>query len=212
MTLLAVLVAAAVLAGLVAHGAGRVRRLHRLHVRVDAARHGLDAALHRRAEVAAGIARTGSRAFPVSARPRGPAKPGSAREPARDVGHPAAPGSAGLGVAAAAALGARGVDPAREVVENVLGRELAALDRGALPEELLAELVETELLVVVGRSVYHDAVRDTRDLRSRRMVRWLRLAGTAPLPAYLDIAVTPDSPRNAVAPTDVASVDRRSTT
>ncbi|MHA6782412.1 NUDIX hydrolase [Pseudonocardia saturnea] len=194
--------AVALLSALVALGVGRVRRLHRLHARTDAARAGLDAALRRRAAVAAEIATgAGSRTSSGPAGPRGCAEPGTAREPA-----------VGLGAAAAAALGARGVDGAREVVENVLGRHLAALDRTALPAGPRSELAEAERLVVLGRSVYHDAVRDTLALRSRRMVRWLRLAGTAPLPAYLDIAVTPDSTGNAAAPADVASDDRRSLT
>lgn len=207
MTALGVALACVVLV-CVASGVGRVRRLHRLHLRVDAARGGLEAALHRRAAVAADIARAGARAFPGSARPRGRASTGNAREEYRggDAGN-------GLGAAAAAALGARGVDGVREDVENALGRHLAALDRGALPPQLRTALVEAELLTVLGRSVYHDAVRDTLDLRSRRMVRRLRLAGTAPLPVYLDIAVvTPDSPRNAVAPAGVTSEDRRSAT
>lgn len=124
---------------------GRVRRLHRLHIRTDAARDGLDAALRRRSVVAA-------RVLP-------------------DVG----PAPAELG-------------PDRETVENALGRRLAALDRAAVAPALRAELADAERLVVLGRLVYHDAVRDTRALRSRRLVRWLRLAGTAPLPAYFEIA------------------------
>jgi hypothetical protein len=39
--------------------------------------------------------------------------------------------------------------------------------------------------------VHNDAVRDTLDLRSRRLVRGLRLAGTAPAPAYFEIADPP---------------------
>lgn len=214
MTTVLVVAAAVLLCGLVALGVGRVRRLHRLHIRVDAARAGLEAALHRRAAVAVRIARPGSRAVPGSARPRGPAEPGNAREnaTARDGADSGSAFGGGLGAAAVAALGAGGVDAGREAVENALGRRLAALDRATLPVALRAELAEAELLVVLGRSVYHDAVRDTLALRSRPMVRRLRLAGTAPLPAYLDIAVTPDSPGNAAAGPDVASGDRRSVT
>lgn len=101
----------------------------------------------------------------------------------------ACPGGA-LEEAAAAAARVWGVDGEREAVENELGRHLAVLDRAALPAPLRTELAEAERFVELGRSVYHDAVRDTLDLRSRRLVRWFRLAGTAPLPAYLDIAVT----------------------
>jgi hypothetical protein len=42
--------------------------------------------------------------------------------------------------------------------------------------------------VMIARRVYNDAVRDTLALRSHRMVRWLRLAGTAALPRYFEIA------------------------
>ena len=40
-------------------------------------------------------------------------------------------------------------------------------------------------------AVRNDAVRDTLGLRSRRLVRWLRLAGTAPMPTYFEIADPP---------------------
>ncbi|WP_226370393.1 NUDIX hydrolase [Pseudonocardia oceani] len=113
-----------------------------------------------------------------------------------------------LGEAAAAAARASGVDAEREAVENDLGRRLAVLDRAALPEPLRTELAEAERYVVLGRSVYHDAVRDTLDLRSRRLVRWLRLAGTAPLPAYLDIAVTSAAAGRAAPGPDVGSSHR----
>ena len=50
------------------------------------------------------------------------------------------------------------------------------------------ELVDAEQLVILARRVHNDAVRDTRGLRSRRLVRWLHLAGTAPMPEYFEIA------------------------
>ena len=58
-----------------------------------------------------------------------------------------------------------------------------------MPAPLRAELGEAEQLLVLARSVHNDAVRDTLVLRSRRLVRWLHLAGTAPLPSYFEIAV-----------------------
>ena len=36
--------------------------------------------------------------------------------------------------------------------------------------------------VVLARRFYNEAVRSTQGLRDRRLVRWLHLAGTAPLP------------------------------
>ena len=78
------------------------------------------------------------------------------------------------------------VDP--EAAANALGRALARLDRTTLPADVRAALTDAEQLLVLARRVHNDAVRDTLGLRSRRLVRWLRLAGTAPMPAYFEIA------------------------
>jgi hypothetical protein len=48
--------------------------------------------------------------------------------------------------------------------------------------------VDAEQLLALARRVHNDAVRDTRELRSRRLVRLLHLAGTAPMPEYFEIA------------------------
>jgi hypothetical protein len=152
-------VAALVLAWVTVLCFARVRRLDRLHVRTDAARAGLEAALERRAAAALAVVEA-------------------------TEGHRAERLRAAVGAARAARTSAGD----REAAENVLGRALAALDRAALPPVLLAELVDAEQLVILARRVHNDAVRDTLGLRSRRLVRWLRLAGTAPLPAYFEIA------------------------
>ena len=78
-----------------------------------------------------------------------------------------------------------------EAAENTLTRRLAGVDRDALPPGLAAELADVDQSVLIARRVHNDAVRDTLDLRSRRLVRWLRLAGTAPAPAYFEIAEPP---------------------
>jgi 8-oxo-dGTP pyrophosphatase MutT (NUDIX family) len=75
----------------------------------------------------------------------------------------------------------------REAAENDLGRLLGEVDRHGLPEALAAELTDAEQRVVIARRVHNDAVRDTLALRSRRLVRWLRLAGNAPTPGYFEI-------------------------
>ncbi|MGH3825134.1 MAG: NUDIX hydrolase [Pseudonocardiaceae bacterium] len=77
---------------------------------------------------------------------------------------------------------------AREELENELSRMLSALDRCGLEPASASELADAEQRVVIARRVYNDAVRDTLALRSHRLVRWLRLAGTAPLPRYFEIA------------------------
>jgi hypothetical protein len=144
----------------------RARRLDRLHRRTDAARAGLADALEHRAGVAVRVAD----ALPAAA------------VPLRAAAHDALTAcDAGL------RTGGAGLEPC-EVAENALTRRLAAVDRDVLPTALAGELVDAEQLVLLARRVHNDAVRDTLDLRSRRLVRWLRLAGTAPVPAYFEIA------------------------
>jgi 8-oxo-dGTP pyrophosphatase MutT (NUDIX family) len=75
----------------------------------------------------------------------------------------------------------------REARENDLSQRLAALDRSGLSIELATELDDAEQRVMLARRVYNDAVRDTLVLRSRQLVRWFRLAGTASAPAYFEI-------------------------
>lgn len=139
--------------------AARVRRLDRLHRRMDAARAGLDGALRGRAEVAV---------------------------------------AAGLPVP----VSSEGLGRDRETAENALGRALAAFDRALLPADVSGELVEAEQRVAIARRVHNDAVRDTLVLRSSRLVRWLHLAGTAPMPSYFEIA----DPASAVGPPRTADV------
>jgi hypothetical protein len=153
-----------------------VRRLHRLHIRVDAARAGLDAALARRAEAAsrAGVGLPATAQAPPRRHPRRDARAATTTPvlwPEPPAAHLSAHPSA---------------DP--EAAANTLSRELARLERAALACDVRADLEDAERLLVLARLVHNDAVRDTLGLRSRRLVRWLRLAGTAPMPAYFEIA------------------------
>ena len=100
-----------------------------------------------------------------------------------------------------AELALRAAPGGREDAENELGRALLVLDRATLDPARMAQLAETEQRVVIARRVYNDAVRDTLALRSHRLVRWLRLAGTAPLPRYFEIA-EPVLPGDAPLPDD----------
>jgi hypothetical protein len=136
--------------------------LHRLQIRVDGAR--------------AGSKRRWSPGRRCGGGRRGrPVAPAScARRPRRGA------------LADTSTLAAAAVDP--EAAANALGRALARLDRAALPADVRAALDDAEQLLVLARRVHNDAVRDTLGLRSRRLVRWLRLAGTAPMPAYFEIA------------------------
>jgi hypothetical protein len=144
--------------------ASRVRRLDRLHVRTDAARAGLESACERRAASALAVAQVLAGT---------PAELHRAED---------------MRAAVARVLAARATGGDREAAENVLGRALAAVPRAVLPDPVLAELVDAEQLLILARRVHNDAVRDTRELRSRRLVRWLHLAGTAPMPEYFEIA------------------------
>jgi hypothetical protein len=162
----------------------RARRLDRLHRRTDAARAGLADALDRRGAVALRVA---------------DALAGPGLAAARDVPALRVAAHDALEACRTALRGQRpaadppkpaGLDPC-EVAENTLTRRLAGVDRGRLPAGLAAELADAEQSVLIARRVHNDAVRDTLDLRSRRLVRWLRLAGTAPVPAYFEIADPP---------------------
>ena len=140
-------------------------RLDRLHVRTDAAWAGLDAALARRAVVSRAVAAAGC------------LEPG--------------PADALRG----AALRVEAVDRVdREAAESDLTRLLDGMDRAALRPELAEELADAEQRVVLARRVHNDAVRDTLSLRRRRIVRWLRLAGTASQPEYFEIAEPESAP------------------
>jgi len=82
---------------------------------------------------------------------------------------------------------ARAADPeAREPAENDLSRVLRhlGLDRES-PQ--VAELSMAATRVGLARQFYNDAVRDTRAVRFKPVVRLLRLAGRRPMPAYFEI-------------------------
>ena len=141
-------------------------RLDRLHVRTDAAWAALDAALRRRALMVGEL--DGAAAMNSAAAMNG----------AADVA---------LRAGADVALRA-GAHAAREEMENEVSRALAALDCADLDPARASQLADAQQRVVIARRVYNDAVRDTLALRSHRTVRWLRLAGRAPLPRYFEIA------------------------
>jgi 8-oxo-dGTP pyrophosphatase MutT (NUDIX family) len=77
---------------------------------------------------------------------------------------------------------------AREACENDLSAALAMVDPASMPAGLIAELADAEARVLLARRFHNDAVRDTLALRERRLVRLLRLGGTASLPSYFEIA------------------------
>lgn len=140
--------------------AGRVDRLHR---RIEVARAALDAQLVRRSAVALELA-TSMLLDPAAA----------------------------LLIAGAAHEARESVEARQELAESNLSRALrAVLDQPGQHAELaetepgrvlLAELEEAQRRVVMARRFHNDAVRATRALRRKRVVRYLRLAGRAQLP------------------------------
>ena len=133
-------------------------RLDRLHVRYDLSWQALDGILARRAVVA--------RAVATDAYGNAPA---------------------GRRLAALADAAERAPRHAREAAENELSNGLAAVDPTSLPVALVAEMADAEARVLLARRFHNDAVRDTLALRERRLVRWLHLGGTAPMPSYFEI-------------------------
>jgi hypothetical protein len=156
------LLAAAVVGLLAAWAFWLLTRLRRLRARVARAWTALDAQLQRRAGLAEELAR------------RYPAVLGEPRAEylaafARDARNP--------------------LDGDRETAENLLGRELRDLpeDLPGVPAALRNDLTGTATRVLLARRFYNDAVRDTRELRGRRLPRLLRLHARRPLPRYFDI-------------------------
>jgi hypothetical protein len=145
----------------------RAGRLDRLHARLEAARAALDAALVRRSSVALELASS------------------CLLDPATSL------------LLACAAHDARTADESRELRESDLTRALraafgqpdflASLHGKHGAEELLAEVEAASHKVFLARKFYNDAVAATRSARRRRLVRLLRLAGGAALPAFFEI-------------------------
>ena len=171
-TLLNVALLIAVLFLLGVYVSWRATRLDRLHVRLETARAGLDAALVRRAAVALELA--ASRQL----------------DPATSL------------LLAAAAHEARIADNEnRELAESDLSRALravidqpdfrrtvAAREDGA---DLLDDLDAAVRKVGYARSFYNNAVTATRTARRKLLPRVLPLSGRAPLPEFFEIDDAP---------------------
>lgn len=159
-----------VLAGL--YVSWRASRLDRLHTRVETARAALDAALVRRSAAALELAAS------------------SLLDPA-----------ASLLLAGAAHEARAAGSEHRELAESDLSRALRAVfgqpefraklagrEGGAA---LVAEIDAAATRVQLARRFYNDAVATTRQYRRRWLVRWLRLAGSAPAPQFFEIDDAP---------------------
>jgi hypothetical protein len=155
----------AVVAVLLVYGLWTARRLDRLHARMDAAAAALQAQLVRRSAMAA--------TFPTV------------------VSLPPQVATA-LTEAAGRAATTSGLGNDREVAESALTRSLvqavAGVPDGApAPARASTEMHDEALRATFARRFYNDTVRDALVVRDRRVVRWLRLAGHAPHPAYFEM-------------------------
>jgi 8-oxo-dGTP pyrophosphatase MutT (NUDIX family) len=169
---IAVAVLIVALVAIVAWAFQIANRLDRLHVRSDLSWQALDGVLARRAVVARSVA-----VDAYGDRPEGKR------------------------LKALADIAERAPRPAREAAENELSAALAMVDIVSLRPSLIAELADAEARVLLARRFHNDAVRDTLALREQPPVRWLRLAGTAPMPIYFEITERAES-----APADDAGV------
>lgn len=164
------------------------RRLDRLHRRVEGAAVALDDQLLRRAQAALELTATGT------------LDPASALLVA---GAAATALEAGEGRAAQLALdpfsGSRleALSEERESAESDLSRALRATldplpdDHPARTDHLLDQLGALGHRVALARRFHNDAVSHATALRRKRLVRWARLAGSAPRPRTVDFDDAP---------------------
>lgn len=147
-------------------------RVDRLHNRLEGARSALEAQLYRRSGEALEVATSGL------------------LDPASSL------------LLAEAAREARSAsEETRESAESNLTKALfaafedsdtrAELARRPGAEELLGELWGACRRVELARRFHNDTVATARALRSRKLVRWFRLAGHAPMPQTIELDDTP---------------------
>lgn len=156
-------------------------RLDRLHGRVEGTVAALDAQLVRRAEAGLELARCGE-LDEMSALMLGGAATASLELADEEE--------------VSVEVREHGIDPEREAAENQLTEAL----RHVLTAETVAQLRERDgvgagcleivrgagLRVQLSRRFYNDAARDVRKVRSKRLVRWFRLAGHTALPSTIE--------------------------
>ncbi|WP_018155932.1 hypothetical protein [Demetria terragena] len=156
-------------------------RLDRLHGRVEGTVAALDAQLVRRAEAALELARC-EELDNVSALVLGGAATASLELADEE--------------AVATEVREHGIAPEREDAENqltealrhVLSREVVSelRTRDAIGAECLGIVRNASTRVQLSRRFYNDAARDVRKVRSKRLVRWFRLAGHTELPRTIE--------------------------
>lgn len=115
------------------------------------------------------------------------------------------PAPAGGALSAAATRAERAEEPECESAQNALAAALAGIDPDRIRPALRAEIADAEARVTIARRFHNDAVRATRTLQGRRLVRWLHLAGTAAMPEYFNIIEIVTDPEITAARADDAA-------
>jgi hypothetical protein len=154
--------------------------LDRLHHRVESARASLETELARRAALVAELAGTGildpaSSLLLLDAAHRARTAPVSP-DSSDSSDSPDSPDSSDS---------SDSWDEEREQRESALTRAINAT--GTDVEPWAGELSLAMRRVQLARRFHNDIVVSTRDLRRRRLVRWLRLAGHAPMPSTIEL-------------------------
>lgn len=167
-------------------------RLDRMHLRCEASLASLQTQLVRRASLAAELA-TGGLTDPASALLLLETAAVSRDRAARDSAGRACAGrdSAGRDSAGRGSAGrdSAGRDAGRDgswQEHSDLTAVLLAVQLPTVEEEpLMGDLSEACRRVSLARRIHNDQAATTMDLRSRRRVRWFRLAGGAPVPEMI---------------------------
>ena len=168
------LIALAVAAFIALYLRGLVGRLDRLHLRVEASQEALNVQLLRRSALIRELAESGW------LDPASSVLLMDATETAQHAEGPERPHAESV-----LSKSLRTVINEEEAID-----EVCSIDGGA---ELLVNIANSSELVVLARRFANDAVRQTRDLRSRGLVRALRLAGHAPMPESFEMDDAPSA-------------------
>lgn len=180
LTGVAVAVAVIAVAWMYIRTASRKTRLRLLRIRVSVARGALLAALDRRVAVARLIgAELGDEQIVAAADAAALAEAGE-RELCENR----------LSTALSDGLARQGLE------QDGLGQHGLGQDGSGQPDEVLdgapgdlaAQLQDAQIRIMMARRFFNDAVRDTRTLRQRRLVRWLRLDKGAQRAEFFEIA------------------------
>lgn len=154
-------------------------RLDRLHAKVEGALSALDAALVRRAEAALEVANSGAldpaTGFLVAAAASQSLERTTERSFEQDL------------LEGQHFAGREGVESElTETLGAALGPEVVAEVQAGTGAPALERLHAAALRVQLARRFHNDAVKEVQRVRSKRVVRWFRLAGHAELPQTVE--------------------------